>query len=209
MTEQVNGTSGAIAAAAHKIAGALDNLADANRQRFPEAPASITAKVYDPNGFDCLVTVRGETMAKLAEQWKKFSAYMLSNGFEPQGNRRQMAPPPPPPEPTAGEIEAQLNPDMAKASQPPADGLWFEAETLIANVNNGKTYWKVQGGQFSKFGVTIWPEVIQAAVKSGVLWDIEGDLDPMQTYPINGVIAHYELNDKGKPNKVTALQRAT
>lgn len=201
--DQPTDNGGAIVAIGYKIAEAI-------KERLPEAPASITAKVSDPNGFDLLVTLRADTMNELFKQWRAFSDIMVSNEFFPQGKPRAGAQlPPPPPEPTAAEVEAELNPDMAQASQPQAvNGLTFEAETLAASVNDGKTYWKVKGGQFSKYGVTVWPEVLQAAIQSGALWDIEGELDPLQTYPLSGIIAHYAVNDKGQPSKVTMLQRA-
>lgn len=202
--DQPTDNGGAIVAASHKIAEAIGN-------RLPEAPASITAKVSDPNGFDLLVTLRADTMNELFKQWRAFSDIMVSNEFFPQGKPRPGSQlPPPPPDPSPAEIEAELNPQMAQASQPqPAvNGLTFEAEILAASVNDGKTYWKVKGGQFSKYGVTVWPEVLQAAIQSGALWDVEGELDPLQTYPLSGIIAHYAVNDKGQPSKVTMLQRA-
>lgn len=73
----------------------------------------------------------------------------------------------------------------------------FTAELLAATVDKGKTYWKVQGGVFSKFGVTVWPEVLAAA---GF-----GDLNPMQTYDLTGYTAVYVLNEEGKAQKVIQL----
>lgn len=76
----------------------------------------------------------------------------------------------------------------------------FEAGALVKNIVDGKTYFKVSGkaGQFPKFPVSIWPEVI------------ERDLCPMDeltadSYPLEGYVAYYEKNEKGNPRKVIRL----
>jgi len=196
------------------IAAVGKQIADAIRDKLPEAPASITAKVYDANGFDLLVTVRNGNMAELIDNWGKFSDILIKRGYQPQGGYRPQVTPPPPAEPTPAEIEAEMNPALAAASAPPPpqptdNGLWFHAETLAASMNEGKVYWKVKGGKFSKFGVNIWPETLDAAFKSGAMWDVDGELDPATIYNITGLVAHYTLNDKGQPQKVTALVRPT
>ena len=71
-------------------------------------------------------------------------------------------------------------------------------ESLVATVNQGKTYWKCRGGQFSKFGITVWPEVLEAAnIKN---------LDSLKIYAMNGWHAEYILKD-GKAEKVTKLTK--
>lgn len=78
----------------------------------------------------------------------------------------------------------------------------FAASEMICTVSEGKAYWKVKGGQFTKFGVTIWPEVLQAA-------GFDPDtLNPMKPVSLAGYTAHYVLNDEGKAQKVTALTKA-
>lgn len=75
----------------------------------------------------------------------------------------------------------------------------FDAETLSAETKEGKTYWKVKGGQWTKFGVTVWGEVLmQAGFHS---------LDPMKPYDLHGWRATCALNENGKPNKVTRLEK--
>lgn len=76
----------------------------------------------------------------------------------------------------------------------------FEAGALVKTINEGKEYWKVSGkaGQFPKYPVAIWPEVI------------ERDLCPMEeltadSYPLEGYVAYYEKNEKGNPRKVVQL----
>lgn len=77
----------------------------------------------------------------------------------------------------------------------------FAASEMICTVSEGKAYWKVRGGQFTKFGVTIWPEVLQSA-------GFDPDtLNPMKPIPLVGYTAHYALNEEGKAQKVTALTK--
>ncbi len=105
--------------------------------------------------------------------------------------------------------QAPVQPTNGKASLPKASAparvadsaptrLTFRAERLIGESKGGKTYWKVTGGQFAKFGVRIWPEVMEAA-------GIEVDaLDPAQEYEL-AMTAVYEEKD-GKPSRVILLE---
>jgi len=76
----------------------------------------------------------------------------------------------------------------------------FEAEQLVANMSSGKTYWKVKGGKYGKFGVAVWPEVLDAA---GLASD---KLDPSQVYDLAGYKA-FTVSSEGKPQKVTRLEK--
>lgn len=75
----------------------------------------------------------------------------------------------------------------------------FTAESLSATMDKGKTYWKVQGGMFSKFGVTVWPEVL-----AGAGFETE-QMNPAKVYDLTGYTAVYVLNEEGKAQKVIQL----
>ena len=83
----------------------------------------------------------------------------------------------------------------------------FEAGSLYAEkaVKDGveKVYWKVSGveGNFPKWPVTIWPEVLEAA---GFKMD---KLEVGKNYPLPGVVAKYKKNEAGNPQKVIELQK--
>lgn len=100
------------------------------------------------------------------------------------------------PAPAAAAIPA---PGGAPAQIVNNDGQWFDAETLSASMNNGKTYWKIKGGRFSQYGITIWPEVLSAAGFH------KEALNPATVYDVKGYKAQYVLNSQGKPDKVIAL----
>ena len=84
---------------------------------------------------------------------------------------------------------------------PPApnnDRLTFQAQRLIGESRKGKDYWKVAGGRFAKFGVRVWPEVLEAA---GI--DVDS-LDTSQEYELSLTAVYIE--EDGKPVKVISLE---
>lgn len=179
---------------------------------LPEAPASMTAKVIDRNGFDVLLTVRDYSMKELFSKWNKFSNQLVKLGYAPTNAPRQAAPPQAPPEQTPADIEREINPERAAASQQPAapaaGGQSIAAERLVGSVSDGKPYWKVKGDRFQDYGINVWPEVLQPALVNGLIPGLEGELNPMVEYSMSGWVAHYSLKDNGKPAKVTGFTRA-
>jgi len=75
----------------------------------------------------------------------------------------------------------------------------FPASSLTATIADGKTYWKIKGGRFEKWGVTIWPETLDAAGFAA--------LDAAKPYNLGGWTAEY-VEKEGKPDKVVRLYRA-
>lgn len=75
----------------------------------------------------------------------------------------------------------------------------FAAETMTATVDDGKVYWKVKGGQFQKFGVSIWPEALEAA---GFAPD---EMNPLKPVDLTGWTAHYITKENGSPKKIIRL----
>ncbi len=75
----------------------------------------------------------------------------------------------------------------------------FPAEEMKATIDDGKVYWKIRGGQYRKFGVIVWPEVLEAAGLK--------DLDPLKPVDLTGYMAHYVTKEDGGPQKVVRLER--
>jgi hypothetical protein len=171
--------------------------------------ASFTVKVYSPEGYDCMLTLRGDEAGPLMVRSLKALEWLVEHKFTPTRQPLQPLAQPAPPDPTPAEREAELRGMPIPAHQPTAPAtvdpgeLTFEAEKLAATVNGGKVYWKVSGGRFSKFGVTIWPEVLNAACATGMI-ACDDELNPMHEYDLTGLTACYVEND-GKPQKVTRL----
>ena len=61
--------------------------------------------------------------------------------------------------------------------------------------------WVVQGGNFTKYGVTCWPEVLEEAGLTDKLNALTDNLLEGQW------LAYYVENEQGKPDKVTRLVR--
>lgn len=92
-----------------------------------------------------------------------------------------------------------IKPPPIQRAQPGADELTFEAETLSSNTSDGKTFWKVKGGRWSKWGVTIWPEALADAGLA---------VKPGEAYSLKGWTAHYVAKPDGQPEKVVRLTKA-
>lgn len=157
-----------------------------------EAPASLNFFGITEKGWNIQFTLRDMDEYNLIARFGKLVKTLEENyhvkpkpvGSQP--NREPAAPPPP-------EQQAATRHENGGA-----DGS-FAAEKLVGNVSEGKISWKVKGGKFSKFGVTIWPEVLEA---SGLYPD---QLDPMQQYNLAGYTAYFVNTEEGKPQKVTRL----
>jgi hypothetical protein len=61
---------------------------------FPEAPASWNTRYVDPNGFECQITLRGESGSELLDKATVAINYLLKNGCYPytyyRNSSRQM-----------------------------------------------------------------------------------------------------------------------
>lgn len=178
-----------------------DLSATLERGPQPEALASLSARVVDPTTqIEWLVTVRDGGPARLCllisampvineslagQGLIALDAYVDGRRAERQGEKAL-------PSPAVSTSSNQL----------PSDALTFKAETLTKSTDGDKTYYKVKevkGGQFSRYGVTVWPEVLVAA---------GFDLDTLTgETSLAGYIAHYILPDNGKPAKVIGLEQ--
>ena len=100
-------------------------------------------------------------------------------------------------------------PKSAQAEKPASGGAaekHFSIETIILAAGGGHPRWVVKGGFFKKFGVTCWPEVLEAA-------GLHEHLDPMkENKPQASWLAYYieRQNDEGNmvPDKVVRIERA-
>lgn len=75
----------------------------------------------------------------------------------------------------------------------------FAGESMTATVSDGKVYWKVKGDQFRQFGVSIWPEALEAA---GFVFE---EMNPMKQIDLTGWTAHYITKENGQPKKIIRL----
>ena len=142
-----------------------------------EAPASATVKIVSPAGFDWMLTARDTTVSGLMDKIAFLEDYLVERGWG-----------------------AAIGQQGGQASGSKS----FTAESLSVSVQEGQAYFKVKGGQFTKYGVNIWPEVME---QSG--FNME-EINPMEPPNIAGMVAHYsEWDHEGKTRrKVTELAAA-
>ncbi len=91
------------------------------------------------------------------------------------------------------------------AASPTSNGNSFEVESIKLAAGGEHPRWVVKGGNFLKYGVTCWPETLEAA-------GIADKLDPLkENTPSGHWVAHYteRQNDEGRwaPDKVIRLER--
>jgi hypothetical protein len=82
----------------------------------------------------------------------------------------------------------------------------FGVESIKLAAGGEHPRWVVKGGNFTKYGITCWPETLEAA-------GINDKLDPMkENQPSDAWLAYYgeRLNEDGRwvPDKVLRLERA-
>jgi hypothetical protein len=166
------------------------------QRTWTEAPASANVRAAY-KGLDWQFTVRADTLRELMARVGWLAGYLNSQHTKPAVQPTAQ------PQPPAQGASVPPTTQMPQAQVTQEQGtLTFAADTLTALVNEGKAYWKVKGGKFQKFGVTVWPEVLAEAG-----WSVE-ELSPMKIYSLAGYTATYVLNDKGKPEKVTSLTKS-
>lgn len=138
-------------------------------------------KTISPAGFEMLFeTPDVADREKLLTTLANFEDQLLEAGYTPApSSHPAMAP------------AAAAPPSTAAAS--------FLVDSITATVADGKAYWRVKGGEFQKWGVIVYPEVLAAA-------DL-ADLNPLKPYTEAGLTAYYSTKDDGKPKKITRLER--
>lgn len=157
--------------------------AEAPQTACPEAVFSLCLRGY-VNGVEAQLTIRGQTASDFLVNVQAVSGLM---------------------QPTSGH---QAPPQAAPPTTPPAvptqpqqaGALTFAATVLVGSYDaeRAKTFWRVKGGKFTKHGVTVWPEVLEAA---GFATDMGA-----QVYALDGWHAEYVLREDGKtPDKITRL----
>lgn len=78
----------------------------------------------------------------------------------------------------------------------------FQTEKLICTITNNKKYFKVKGGNWMKYGIVVWDEVLIAA---GInVANLEG-----KEYNLQGYRATFIRREDGKPEKVVKLEKVS
>jgi hypothetical protein len=132
------------------------------------------------------------------------NAYIVSLGGTARAGTKNETPAAPLPEPTP--VDAIIT-EATKLSLPTEEkGVVktqsdiYDTEKLLVTITNGKKYYRVKGGMWMKYGITVWDEVL---VKAGIpVGKLEG-----QEYDLKGYKATFIRKADGKPDKVTLLEK--
>jgi len=164
-----------------------------------DAPASMNFFGITKAGWNVQFTLRDIDEDALMIRFARFVGILEKYQVTPKpvGQQPQASLP----QPSAPQTPANAPNTPPTAAQAQASTESFDAAILCGSINGSKTYWKVKGGRFSKFGVAVWPEVLKSAG-----YDTDA-LDPRQEYNIQGFVAHYITDEEGKATKVTRLER--
>lgn len=137
-------------------------------------------QVKSPAGFIItLETPEIEDRHKLLSVLPTFEDELLEAGYTPYEPQASAAPVTPP--------QAAIGPAS------------FAVDSITATVADGKAYWRVKGGEYQKWGVIVYEEVLAAAGLN--------DLNPLKPFTEAGWVAYYSLKEGNKPKKVTRLER--
>jgi hypothetical protein len=172
-----------------------------------------TYEYMNPDGqsqvFNFQTTFRGvlsyEQMKEHIKMALEGTAHIAELGGQAKqiGNKDYYTPAQALPQPDAvGQViteQANLPFPTEEPSQP-ATAPSFAAEKLFCEKRNDKMYFKVKGGTWMKYGVTVWNEVL---VKAG----IQPSTLNVGEYTLKGYQALYTLKADGKPEKVIELKK--
>ena len=162
-----------------------------------EAKGSFNGYFRSPQGNKDQFTLRQtdeQSDAEFLARVRAFGQLLAENGWtEWYAEERQMGGAPTP------------NPSSAERERGVGAGQAFEVESIKLAAGGEHPRWVVKGGNFLKYGVTCWPETLEAA-------GVADKLDPLkENQPSESWLAYYteRQNDEGRwvPDKVVRLER--
>lgn len=160
-----------------------------------EAKGSFNGYFRSPQGNKDQFTLRqadDQSDADFVARVRAFSELLAANGWTEWSGSDSPNP-------------AAAVPSNNGTSPSAGSGQVFEVESIKLAAGGEHPRWVVKGGNFLKYGVTCWPETLEAA-------GIADKLDPLkENTPSGRWIAHYteRQNDEGRwaPDKVIRLER--
>lgn len=161
-----------------------------------EAGFSVNWTMTDADGAQCQMTMRADS-ASQGMDILRARAHIVqkarANGWTMGRTQADKIPTRDIPDiPEADDILTAPKPAANSPAGWPAGE--FPAETLVCNISDGKPSWRVKGGRFAKYGITVWPEVLTAAGMD------PKKLSTAETYDLAGYTAFYSEypSDKAK-----------
>lgn len=168
--------------------------------------------------FNIQTTVRGiltldQIKAHIKSELEAIAHVVSLGGQAKQVGRNAYEPTTPLPEPTPVEaiiaetmtggniLPIKEEPVRVDVEEKPNVDI-FDTKKLVVSINAGKMYFKVKGGRWMPYGVTVWDEVL---VSAGIpVHKLEG-----KEYDLEGYKATAVLKPDGKPQKVIKLEKVS
>ncbi len=153
-----------------------------------EAQSSINTFGVHPAGWNIQITLRDDNEAKLLERFGQLVVKLEGLGVTPKSVGASPAP-----------SKVANAPAVYNAADPNQELESIEIDSITLASGGEHPRWVVKGGWAKAFGITVWPETLQAA---GLI----NKLDPMkENFMDAGMVAYYTKKPKkDDPSKMTA-----
>lgn len=188
------------------------------RKKVSKQPTVIPAETQiiwnqqiGPRGYQCRTTLRqdtGQGIPAYLDSVVQFIQALDALGDRPAaGSKSEPGPAAPRHSPAQDLATAFKGPDGSDSGYPS-----FLVTNTEIRIEKGKTLLKVRGGDWTAFGVNVWPEVL---IEAGIVEseDEYDRLDPRNPPDLRGWVAFYSTRTTREgtiaPNKVVALRRYT
>jgi hypothetical protein len=172
-----------------------------------EAKGSWNGYFVSPAGNKEQFTLRQGDAQSDADWLKRVAGFCVAlkgEGYQPYSSYLADSPEPRPPQPTATNGNG--------APVPPDGQKQIPVESIKLAAGGDHPRWVIKGGNYKKYGITCWPETLEAA---GLLGneDAKKNLDPLKDNKPKAkwTALYVERQDEGGkwvPDKVVRLERA-
>lgn len=163
---------------------------------LPEAPASVNVYLLDPTGNKVQWTLRDHDESLLANRYSNLMAALFSQGWRQATKQIPTSPQNgSEPELSPKEVHAMTGDKDADVRPIPVEEIERE------QTPKGKDVFKIRGGNFTKYGITMWPEALPQAYAPD-MFEVGVSVTPQRNW-----IAHVLFEDD-KPKKVVRLEEA-
>ena len=150
-----------------------------------ESKFSVNRFFKDENGAGGQFTVRGDTYAEFKKNWYDMESWLVNQGF--------------------GVWVKSVHSEPSNGTPNTSGEKFIEVENISFSGGGDHPRWMVKGGVFTKYGIVMWPEVLEP---TGLNLSYE-----KENVPDGKWLAYYteKMTDAGKPtpDKVVRLVKDT
>ena len=168
-----------------------------------EAKGIAFTEVWHPDGWKINITAREDSPEMAAEALMVAIEHLgKTTGFTPAPDfSKAVKSAPVNATATSKPVEQDAFPLETTTVKLDATPLTIQVSNIMLASGGEHPRWVVQGGSFTKYGITCWPETLEEA-------GLKDKLDPLSdNLPEGQWLAYYVEDDKQRPDKVTRLVR--